>query len=186
VEGNNIRTRQGFMTVVANLRRQKFRKVKLVAAKHAIAAVSSDDVPQLHYDQLRHIHHVTKSQLHQEDTDVQVITLTKAQLKKTPEFHHWVQGECAQHNKYQKQNMFGAPIPCPVGAIVLPFVWAYSTKLDPVTGDIIYNARGMCNGGKRFGRAVTMAETYATCVAHPACRLYWVIASPGRTILHED
>ena len=170
--------------MVANLRRQKVRKVKIVVAKHAISAVPCDDIPQLHYDQLRHIQHV-KSTRHGEDTVT--ITLTRAQLKKTPDFNHWVQGEWAQHNKYRKQDMFGAPIPRPKGAIVLPFVWAYSTKIDPITGEIIYKARCTCNGGKRFGRAVTMAETYATCVAQPACRVYWaIVAAAGLIALGAD
>jgi hypothetical protein len=105
-----------------------------VVAKDAVSAIPCDDVPQLHYDQLRYIQQVASS-LPPEDTVV--ITLTRAQLKKTPEFHHWVQGEWTQHNKYKQQNMFGAPIPRPKGAIVLPFVWAYSTKIDPITGEII-------------------------------------------------
>ena len=183
VEGHGVTHRQGFITTVANLRRNKVRKVKIVVAKHAVSAIPCDDVPQLHYDQLRHIHQVTSNP----EADIVVITLTRAQLKKTPEFHHWVQGEWAQHNKYRQQDMFGTPIPRPKGAIVLPFVWAYSTKIDPTTGDIIYKARCTCNGGKRFGRAVTMAETYATCVAQPACRLYWaIVAAAGLIALGAD
>ena len=124
----------------------------------------------------------------QHDSHFETITLTRAQLKKTPEFQHWLQGEWTQHNKYRQQNMFRDPIPRPKqGAIVLPFVWAYSLKIDPVTGAMIYKARGTCNGGKRFGRAVTMAETYATCVAQPACRLYWtIVAAAGLISIGAD
>ena len=50
-------------------------------------------------------------------------------------------------------------------------------KVDPITGEPIYNARGNCNGGKRYGKAITLAETYATCVAQTACRLYWAITA---------
>jgi hypothetical protein len=50
-------------------------------------------------------------------------------------------------------------------------------KTDPITGEPIYKARGTCNGS---GKAVTLAETHATCVAQPACRVYWSItASEG-------
>ena len=83
--------------------------------------------------------------------------------------------------------MFGTPIKRPYGATLLPFVWAYSIKIDPITGNLIYEARGTCNGGKRYGKAITMAETYATCVAQPACRLYWAItASEGLISIGAD
>ena len=63
----------------------------------------------------------------------------------------------------------------------------YSIKLDPITGAPIYKARCTCNGGKRYGKAVTLAETYATCVAQPACRLFWAItASEGLISIGAD
>jgi len=34
-------------------------------------------------------------------------------------------------------------------------------------------ARGTCNGGKRYGEAVTLAETYAACVEQTTHRLTW-------------
>ena len=41
--------------------------------------------------------------------------------------------------------------------------------------------------GKRYGKAVTLAETYATCVAQPACRVYWSItASEGLLAFGAD
>ena len=67
--------------------------------------------------------------------------------------------------------MFGAPILRPYLAIVLPFVWTYLMKEDPLTGILRRKSRGTCNGGKRYGKAVTVAETYATCVEQePACQ----------------
>ena len=93
------------------------------------------------------------------------------------DFDKWIQGEWDQLNKYELQNMFGDPIPWPDGATVLPFVWTYVLKQCPVTGQLIYKARATCNGGPRYGRAVTMAETYATCVEQPACRMYWSLTA---------
>ena len=73
--------------------------------------------------------------------------------------------------------MFGTPIPWPDGATVLPFVCTYLLKQCPVTGQLIYKARATCNGGPRYGKAVTIAETYATCVEQPACRMYWSLTA---------
>ena len=117
----------------------------------------------------------------------ETISLTRAQLKKRPDYQQWRMAEWAQHNKYRTQKMFGAPIKRPHGATVLPFVWAYCIKVDPRTGQPIFKARCTCNGGKRYGKAVTLAETYATCVAQPACRLFWAItASEGLVSLGAD
>ena len=43
-------------------------------------------------------------------------------------------------------------------------------KEDPLTGLLRRKSRATCNGGKKYCNAVTVAETYATCVEQPACR----------------
>jgi hypothetical protein len=51
-------------------------------------------------------------------------------------------------------------------------------KIDPVTGEIVGKARGTCNGGKRHGKAVTIAETHAACVEQPAQQLQqWALVA---------
>jgi Reverse transcriptase (RNA-dependent DNA polymerase) len=60
-------------------------------------------------------------------------------------------------------------------------------KEDPITSELNCKARATCNGGKKYGQAVTVAETYATCVEQPACRLYWsVTASEGLIAMGAD
>ena len=75
--------------------------------------------------------------------------------------------------------MFGGPIPRPIdrNTVILPWVWTYLHKIDPNTLEEVEKGRGTCNGGKRYGRALTLAETYAACVEHPAQRLFWAIAA---------
>ena len=61
--------------------------------------------------------------------------------------------------------MFGDPIPQPPpkkdndGKLkpptVLPYVWTYLFKDGNKP-----KARGTCNGGKRYGRVITLAHTY--------------------------
>ena len=105
------------------------------------------------------------------------LNTTRAKLKLQDDFEHWLQGGWTQLDKYELQDSFGDPIPWPDGATVLPFVRNYLLKQYPLTGTLIYKARGTCNGGPRYGRAVTMAETYATCVEQPACRIYWALTA---------
>lgn len=72
------------------------------------------------------------------------------------------------------------------GATVLPFVWNYVLKQCPLIGKLIYKARGTSDGGPCYGRAVTMAETYATCVEQPAC-IYWALtASQNLLVMGAD
>jgi hypothetical protein len=62
-------------------------------------------------------------------------------------------------------------------AVTLPFVWTYVHKIDPITMEIIEKARATCDGGKRHGKAVTIAETYAACIEQPAQRLCWALVA---------
>ena len=53
----------------------------------------------------------------------------------------------------------------------------YVHKLAHKGDEIVEKARATCNGGKRHGKAVTIAETYAVCVEQPVQRLYWALVA---------
>ena len=162
--------------IAARARRETH--IHITFAKIEVRIDADDDIPQLHFDQLRHLNqlHTLIRQPMDESQDA-FLNYTRAQLKKQPDYQDWRESEWRQHDKYKVQDMFGDPIKCPHGAIVLPFVWDYMTKEDPLTGILIRKSRGTYNGGKKLGNAVTIAETYATCVEQPACRLYWSTTS---------
>jgi hypothetical protein len=73
--------------------------------------------------------------------------------------------------------MFGTPRPRPheEGVVVLPWVWSYLYKIDPISIKDVAKSHGTCNGGPRHGKVITMAETYAVCVEQPAHRLMWAL-----------
>ena len=74
--------------------------------------------------------------------------------------------------------MFGKPCPRPPYkslAIILPWVWTYLFKINPMTLDDDEKSRGTCNGGPHNGKVITIAETYAACVEQPIHRLMWAI-----------
>jgi hypothetical protein len=75
------------------------------------------------------------------------------------------------------QNMFEDPRPPPTDCVftLLPWVWTYLWKIDPVTLEEVAKARGTCNGTK--SRIHTLAETYAACVDQPAHRLFWAVVA---------
>ena len=56
---------------------------------------------------------------------------------------------------------------------MLPWVWSYLYKTNPVTLEKEEKARGTCNGGQRYGKFFTLAKTYTASVEQPAHRLTW-------------
>jgi hypothetical protein len=96
------------------------------------------------------------------------------------EWPEFLKSEWSQLNKYQKQGMFGTPCPRPPKGsktVVLPWVWTYLYKIDPISLEDTAKSRGTCNGGSRHGKVVTLAETYAACVEQPIHRLAWAITA---------
>ena len=103
--------------------------------------------------------------------------LTRRRLIDTPEWPKFKDSEWTQLNKYNKQGMFGEPCPRSrdAGVVVLPWVWSYLYKIDPISIQDVAKSRGTCNGGPRHGKVITIAETYAACVEQPAHRLIWAL-----------
>jgi Reverse transcriptase (RNA-dependent DNA polymerase) len=160
--------------IITQLRDQKLPTATLTFATLEGATKDNTGVPQLHFDQLRHIHNLTAAPdkiTNSQHTIQKPAHLTRKLLKTRPDFHLWKQSEFSQHDKYRSQGMFGDPIPKPLGAVTLPFVWTYILKEGKP------KARATCNGGPRYGKAVTLAQTYANCVEQPACRLFWSLAA---------
>jgi hypothetical protein len=97
----------------------------------------------------------------------------------SPEAAKWRKTEWTQLFKYLNQGMCGDPClpPDDPNAVILPFVWTCVHKIDPLTNDIVEKARATCKGGKRHGKAVAIAATYAACVEQPAQRLHWALVA---------
>ena len=144
-------------------------------AKPVVTKLGPDDIQQLHFDHLRrHLNqmHLALREIdpHDELTDA-FLNFTRAQPRKRDDFQEWRKSEWSQHDKYLLQNMFSDPIPRrpPDVAVVLPFVRTYMLKEDPITTILKKKARATCNGRKKYGKAVTVAETYRTCVEQSVC-----------------
>ena len=180
VNDHVVHSKADLIRYVQEARSARAPHVTIRFAKPAVTRLGNDDIPQLHFDQLRHINqmHIALREMDPCDelTDV-FLNFTRAQLRRREDYQEWQNSEWSQHDKYLLQDMFGAPIPRPLDAIVLPFVWTYMLKEDPITSVLKKKARATCNGGKKYGKAVTVAETYATCVEQPACRLYWSLTA---------
>jgi hypothetical protein len=82
-------------------------------------------------------------------------------------------GNNSQRTTNRQCSVNHDPAPPDPDTVILPWVWTYLYKVDPITLEDVQKSRGTCNGGTRFGKVVTLAETYATCVKQPAHRLTW-------------
>jgi hypothetical protein len=172
--------------------------VKIQFANPRWSAMSGDGLPTLQFDQLNVItHHLNainndgttwNDPLQWPPLDEENIIasirkglalpkLTRRRLLDTPEWPKFKASEWTQLNKYHKQGMFGEPCPRPLDndVVVLPWVWSYLYKIDPITIEDVAKSRGTCNGGPRHGKVITIAETYAACVEQPAHRLMWAL-----------
>jgi hypothetical protein len=212
VDGEQISTPQEFATKIREARiTQGKESVEITFGRPQMSAMTSDGIPQLHFDQLNviahHLHAIRtgEDQWNQKENikrtgdddayawppisaeaveeavikGLAIPKLSRRKLKDTDSWPRWRQQEWSQLTKYDKQSMFGEPIPRPLDrdTVILPWVWTYLHKIDPNSLEEVEKARGTCNGGKRYGRAVTLAETYAACVEHPAQRLFWAITA---------
>jgi hypothetical protein len=120
------------LTTFTALRARNCIQTTIVFAKMDTNAMDNTGVPQLHFDQLRHIHQIitdhhateniknsSRKIVHDSQKSQQLI---RKKLKLRPDFHLWQASEFAQHDKYRSQGMFGDTLPKPNNAITLPFV----------------------------------------------------------------
>ena len=189
-------------SIIQEQRQLRRVNVTIQFAKPLAPAMADHGIPQLHLDQLNVIaHHLdaikqdrttswpglpTDMPPLDEDDIIAAIfkgfaipRMTRRTVMSGPDAAKWRKTEWTQLSKYLNQGMFGEPCSRPTdpNAVILPFVWTYVHKIDPLTNDTVEKARATCNGGKRHGKAVTIAETYAACVEQPAQRLYWALVA---------
>jgi hypothetical protein len=206
IDGEYMDTIDDVRHTVATLRDSNRTNCKITIAHHEIAQpLTASGIPQLHFDQLHAIAHHLHVMKYGEDYDLwddknefpstdedtirkaiaddqAVARFTRRQLKRREDWKIWQQAEWKQLTSYNTQDMFGKPINRPLKSTVLPFVWTYLFK-DGITP----KARGTCNGGKRYGKAVTLAHTYASCVEQPGARIFWSLSAlHGMTVLGAD
>ena len=177
--------------ILAEKRHQQKTHVTIQFARPLWSATSGEGLPTIHFDQLNviahHLHAIKTGETIWNDpltwppiTDEALhlaihkgLALPKLTRKKAQQLTEWPKfqdSEWSQLNKYEKQGMFGSPCPCPPKdskSVILPWVWTYLFKVDPLTLDDMEKSRGTCNGGPRHGKVVTLTETYAACAEQP-------------------
>jgi hypothetical protein len=211
VDGEQITTPQELTPKIREARIARKEHVTVTFGRPQKSSMTSDGIPQSHFDQLNvaahHLHAIGSGEdqwqqkenikragdddacawppMSAEAIEEAVIKglaipkLSRWKLTDTDEWPKWRKEEWGQLTKCDTQEMSGQPCRRPPDrdTVVLPWVWTHSHKIDPNSLEEVEKARGTCNGGQRHGKAVTLAETHAACVEHPAQRLFCAIAA---------
>lgn len=201
IDNEDVYSSADVVRIMAEKRHQHKTHVTVQFAQPAWSATSSEGVPTLQFDQLNviahHLHAIRTGETIWNDPlswppidddtlhiairkGLALPKLSRRKAKTLQEWPEFLKSEWSQLSKYQKQGMFGKPCPRPPkgsNTVILPWVWTYLFKLDPMTLEDIAKSRGTCNGGSRHGKVITLAETYAACVEQPIHRLSWAITA---------
>jgi hypothetical protein len=207
VDDTSITDTTQLRQVIKEKRRKGQTQVRIQFAQPRWNSMTGEGLPTLHFDQLNviahHLHHInTGEDLWLDKTNwppvddasitlaiMKGLAIPKITRRKAMQSTSWPKfrsSEWTQLNKYAKQEMFGQPCPRPPDpkTVILPWVWTYLYKIDPMTLEDVEKSRGTCNGGTRYGKVVTLAETYAACVEQPAHRLTWSLIAALNYIGH--
>jgi hypothetical protein len=205
VDDITITSPQQLEDVIATKRNEnkgRYTEVTIQFAKPKWTSMNGEGLPTLAFDQLNVIAHHLRAlnttdaswdQPHTEwppvlDEDIDAVInkglaipkLTRRRLITQEDVWPLFQkSEYSQLDKYHTQGMFGQPIPRPhdTDTVILPWVWTYVYKTDPMTLKQVPKSRGTCNGGSRYGKIITLADTYAACVEQPSHRLTWALVA---------
>jgi len=103
-----------------------------------------------------------------------VMKLTRGKLMKQNDWSAWNESEHLQLDQYDKQFMFGDPVPVPVEdeSAIFHLVWTYVVKeLDGRK-----KARCVCDGSSRSGQVRVLDHTYANCVDRTGSCIFYAIS----------
>ncbi len=148
--------------------------------------MSSAPFTQHVHDQLNHrwdfstvVDHLGKARPYEivESGDVlnyvtRVMRLTRGKLTLQDNWSDWQHSEYLQLDQYDKQGMFGVPVPMKEKDAVFHLVWTYAIKAV----DRRKKARCVCNGSTCSGMVRVLDETYANCVNQTSSRLFYAFS----------
>jgi hypothetical protein len=105
--------------------------------------------------------------------------LTSGKLTLQDDWSDWQHLECLQLDQYDKQGMFGVPVPMKEKDAVFHLVWTYAIKAV----DGRKKARCVCNGS--MGMVCVLDETYANCVNQTSSRLFYAVSAAENLLIFD-
>jgi hypothetical protein len=109
-------------------------------------------------------------------------SFTRRKLQRLSNWKDWQLAEAKQLDSMAKQEMYGPAVYPPAGAIILRQHWNYSIKADGTR-----KARNCCDGSPRAAPALTLANTYSSCIEQPCMRMFIALcANEGYICIKVD
>ena len=108
-----------------------------------------------------------------------VMRLTRGKLTLQDDLSDWQHLEYLQLDQYDKQGMFGVPVPMKEEDAVFHLVWTYAIKA--VGGR--KKAHCVCNGSTRSGMVHVLDETYTNCVNQTSSRLFYAVSAAENLLI---
>jgi len=106
--------------------------------------------------------------------------LTRGKLMKQNDWSAWNESEHLQLDQYDKQFMFGNPVPVEDESAIFHLVWTYVIKeLDGCK-----KARSVCDGSSRSGQVRVLDHTYANCVDRTGSRFFYAISAAENMLVY--
>jgi hypothetical protein len=105
--------------------------------------------------------------------------LTHGKLTQQDDWSDWQHSEYLQFNQYDKQGMFGVPVPMKEEDTVFHLVWTYAIKAV----DGCKKARCICNGSTCLGMVHVLDETYGNCVNQTSSHLFYAVSAAKNLLI---
>ena len=108
-----------------------------------------------------------------------VMRLTRGKLTLQDDLPDWQHLEYLQLDQYDKQGMFGVPVPMKEEDAIFHLVWTYAIKAV----DGCKKARCVCDGSTRSGMVRVLDETYTNCVDQTSSRLFYAVSAAENLLI---
>ena len=113
---------------------------------------------------------------------MKVMKLTRSKLMKQTDWSAWNELEHLQLDQYDKQYMFGDPVPVEDESAIFHLVWTYVVnKLDSCK-----KACCVCDGSSRSGQVPYRSLTIpANCVDRTGSRIFYAISAAENMLVYD-
>jgi hypothetical protein len=109
-----------------------------------------------------------------------VMKLTRGKLMKQDDWTEWNELEYLQLDKYDKQYMFGNPVPAEDSTAIFHLVWTYVIK----ELDVCKKAHCVCNGSSCLGQVQVLDCTYANCINRTGSGIFYAISATENMLVY--
>ena len=145
------------------------------AHDEAVNALGATGLIHLYFDQWRDIRDLREAARATVRKTAISKRLTRSKLKLQDDWEAWRAAEHAQLSQYDKQGMFGKPVPRRNDAPVFRWIWVYVLKNNPT--ETRHKARAACDGSPRAGQAEITGHTFTSTPDQTDIRLFTALTA---------